>query len=106
MLDFWGFEFTTDFARNTIIIRKLKPMRHWMKADDHNMLRMTRCMESCRLLGWNHAAESMFRVLLEFSNPTTGGFGVPFISPTNLNYWYNAAYGDPWLQENSNHLIS
>ena len=105
MLDFWGFEFTTEFARNTIIVRKLKPMRNWMRAGDHNMLRMTRCMESCRLLGWNKAAESMFRVLMEFSVPLSE-FNIPFITQDNLNYWYNATYGDPWLQENSNHLIS
>lgn len=89
MLNFWEIEFIKGMD-DKINIRTLKQTRYpWSYSRDHNHLRMARMMESCRLLGMPETAKDLFETLLAFSNTPFG----TFITPTNIYYWYIAAFG-------------
>jgi len=55
----------------------------WMTAGDHNLLRMSRFMESCSLLGHQDSALDLFERLEYISTQKHG----EFISQENLKYW-------------------
>jgi hypothetical protein len=55
----------------------------WMEEGDHNLLRMSRFMESCSLLGHGDSALELFERLEYISKQTHGNF----ISKENLKYW-------------------
>lgn len=60
---------------------------HWLQSNNHNLLRLARVMECCKLLGYQKTAESLFEALLDISR------GIPHvITPTNLYFWYHAAF--------------
>ena len=68
MLDFW------------------KKNDHWRKKDDHNLLRMTRFMESCTLLGHQKCANELWNYLIGLSKTPQG----KFITKSNFEFWRGA----------------
>lgn len=84
MLAFWGFKCSNSLSG---LFLPKHSIQNWMLLDDHNLLRMTRFMESCRLLGYQQVATKLFEVLLALANSTT------FITIENIFYWYHAALG-------------
>ncbi len=58
----------------------------WMQPGDHNLLRMSRFMESCRLLGHRDSAIDLFERMEYISTQKHG----KFISEENLKYWRKA----------------
>lgn len=89
ILKFWGIGYKNDGGRDGIRILPIElPHDNWFEPGNHNLLRMARVMESCRLLGWENTAISLFEALLELAKNQPG-----VITPTNIYYWYRAAYG-------------
>jgi len=97
ILRFWDIPYAVDAEE----VLRAGPITHraaWMTYDNHNLLRMTRLMESARLLGFKPLAESLFEALLgavanRALHPETGGGAFCFISAENTYHWYRAAFG-------------
>lgn len=60
----------------------------WQTPTDHNLLRLTRVIESCALLGHFDFAEELYGALLLFSMTTSG----KFISNVTVAYWQSALH--------------
>jgi hypothetical protein len=87
MLVFWGLDYRE--GKSYIQILPITEKLFWMEYDNHNLLRMTRFMESCQMLGRGFEARNLFEVLLQASkNPDWH-----FVALENVTYWYSAAFG-------------
>jgi len=87
-LDFGGFYPNNNHAQQ-FRIAPITRKKFWMEYDDHNLLRMTRVMESCALLGFTETAQSLFQALLDTVKLEPSFY---FIEPVNIYYWYNACH--------------
>lgn len=83
MLEFYGFHREhqqiiprSDFAQRS---------SHWLKPNNHNLYRITRILKSLRLLGLEHYAELLFKVLQQLFKQQ------PTIIGDSFNYWQRAA---------------
>jgi hypothetical protein len=92
ILDFWGIKYTSDFNFNKtgISICPITHERFWMRTDNHNLLRMSRVMESCRLLGFERIAKELFEALLQTTKTNPDFY---FIEGINIYWWYKSAFG-------------
>ena len=61
----------------------LKRNSHWKSRYDHNQLRITRVIESLRLLVGNHEADNFYKSVLELCSDVK-------LSKTTLDYWSKA----------------
>jgi hypothetical protein len=95
---FWGIEYTG--TGHNIKVKPLNKKLHWMRHDNHNLLRMSRFMESCRLLGFEAVGQSLFTALINsvftLRDPTYPWHPLEsqFISIENVYWWRKGAYGD------------
>jgi hypothetical protein len=92
ILDFWKIKYRKilTFEESSLVIEPIEEILPWMEIDNHNLLRMTRFMESCQLLGFGHIGQSLFQELLRTVKTHPEFY---FIEPINVYYWYKAAYG-------------
>jgi hypothetical protein len=97
MLRFWDIAYAVDEKEN-ILVMPISHKTSWMVYDNHNLLRMTRLMESARLLGFKTLAETLFEALLGIvgnrflrTDDSEGAFH--FITSENVYHWYRAAFG-------------
>lgn len=71
--------------RKVVIEREPEAKRlHWISPMNHNYLRLTRIMTSCRLLGLPEYSQALFECLMKIAAEN------PVISPTTLRYWHEA----------------
>lgn len=61
---------------------------HWFNKNDHNLLRLSRCMESCKLLGFETTAKALFELMLLAYQDTES----EVISRANILFWYMSAF--------------
>jgi len=54
---------------------------------NHNWLRITRCIHSCKLMGFEHVAQSLFDCLCKIYDSNQG------VTPDTFKYWQEAAQG-------------
>jgi hypothetical protein len=87
IFDFWGLHTRTE--NDKYIVMPISYLRPWMEEGDHNLLRMSRVMESCRLLGYQETASSLLTALMGLSQTGAG----KFITTKNLCHWYAATFG-------------
>jgi hypothetical protein len=91
MLDFLGIRVeSTDWK-----VRPINFHRHWMTPNNHNLLRMSRMMESCRLLGYEMFSQSLFLALYDLAQTP---IGLTFITADNLRFWKQAAFSVDTLE--------
>lgn len=90
MLEFWGLEYVG--AGKSIRVKPITQVQEWMEYDNHNLLRITRMMESCYLLGYEGVGQSLFTALIQTVKTHPAWY---FIELMNVCYWYHAAYGIP-----------
>jgi hypothetical protein len=90
MLTFWGIPFEDDGM--DIIVKDI-PWRpyQWAEYGDHNQLRMSRVIESCRLLGFESTAKSLFHELTRFA---ISGYLGHRLTAKNVAYWYQSYSGE------------
>lgn len=91
---FWRLQYRGD-GKNLILLN-ISSKRFWMEYDNHNLLRMSRVMESCRLLGFEEVARSLFEVLF-ITIKTHPEFY--FITPENCFHWYISAFSGPLVSK-------
>jgi hypothetical protein len=98
MFKFWGLGFTG--SGKAIRVLPIKKELHWMQHDNHNLLRMSRLMESCRLLGFEGVGQSLFAALinsikdLNAKNDPWQRLESSFITLENVYWWRLSAYGN------------
>lgn len=89
MLHFWGLPFKV--VGTEIEVSPIEASHDCLTRGNHNVLRVTRFLESCRLLGYEHTAHVFYRALskyvMEHSHEPTCPDG------ETLAYWHQAAYG-------------
>jgi hypothetical protein len=64
--------------------------RPWMMADNHNLLRISRVLESCRLFGFESIGWALFDALIKTVKTNPEWY---FIEPENLYHWYRSVSG-------------
>ena len=74
-------------SKDNIIVASLNS-GWWLRKNNHNNLRVSRILMSCKALGWDKTADSLYDTLFKlfFSNPRA-------ISRETLYYWYCAVNG-------------
>jgi hypothetical protein len=72
------------------IIKHIVERKNWMVFDNHILVRITRVLESSRLLGYCETSKSLFEHLLRTVKSHPEFY---FISPETLYYWYRSVYG-------------
>lgn len=85
---FLGIDYYFD-ADGILIVNTIKldeKYEFWKQLNDHNLLRLSRVMECCNLMGYHTTAESLFHILLATSTVSD------FITPTNIYYWYKSTF--------------
>jgi hypothetical protein len=97
VLRFWGFSYTVEHG--DIKVNPITERQPWMTHDNHNLLRMSRLMESARLLGFEVLSTSLFEAVLAIAGnrklqlETAGEGSFCFITAENVYYWYRSAFG-------------
>ncbi len=84
MLNFYGFELDTQ----AVVVRQIKSKpwmaRHWLKRNNHNLLRVTRILECLSLCGLKKYAEAFYAAIVEL------GALEENITKDTLVYWQDA----------------
>jgi len=88
MFDFWQLPYKRS-GKNYLVQPFTKHL-WWMEHDNHNLLRMTRVMESCRLLGYEKTGRSLFEALVRTIKEHPEFY---FIEPINVYWWYRSISG-------------
>lgn len=90
MMRFYHLRISVDeWDPRKVVIEKAEAGRlHWISPMNHNYLRLTRIMTSCRLLGLPEYSQALFDCLIKIAEDT------PVISPTTLRYWHEAVGRD------------
>jgi hypothetical protein len=81
MLSFYGFEVDGDQIRPTAHFPERR--RHWLRAGDHNLLRITRILKSLTLLGLADEADAFFTALVNLEEAAV-------IPETTWRFWRDA----------------
>jgi hypothetical protein len=72
------------------IVKHIVERKTWMVPDNHLLVRITRVLESARLLGYCETSKSLFEHLLRTVKSHPEFY---FITPETLFYWYRSVYG-------------
>jgi hypothetical protein len=88
MLEFWNLDYAG--TGHNITLRPITEWQTWMVYDNHNLLRMTRFMESCALLGYEKTGRSLCAALIQTVKTQPEWY---FIELENVYHWYFSAYG-------------
>jgi hypothetical protein len=89
MFRLWNIQYR--FVCGYMNVNHFGTKRAWMEIDNHNLVRMTRVMESCRLLGFGAVGCGLFRALLTTVKTHPEFY---FVEPINVFHWYFACYGN------------
>lgn len=72
------------------VVHPITEKLFWMEYDNHNLLRLTRIMESCRLFGYEETAMSLLNALVQTIKTHPEFY---FVQIENLYWWYKATTG-------------
>ena len=83
LFEFWNVAYETDDHREKVVVLGVR-RAFWQTEGNHNMLRFSRLMESCRLLDRPETGESFFYHLCRY------GLVCEAISKDNIFHWWEA----------------